>query len=215
LFFGQSTGTNLIGAYGIGFDTTDVGASDKFTDLTNTLRTPPNNVTMTVTGLVSGEDRILVGPRDAGELDKTQMLLSVTLNGAGETAVVVDSIPTETPTEGNTSNTRLRIQNDDGVFRRQAYDSYTGNTFVIPSSAYDGASGTTNYLATSGNSVFVAYIDVLSGAASESFTAVYTSSRDLLLRVRDGGGTPIKTIENPITFGSSSFSTAIVRQSDA
>ena len=214
-FVGVSTGSNIIGAYGIGFATADVGASDLFFDLSNTQRQPPNNVTMTVTGLVSGEDRILVGPRSAGVLDKAQMSLSTTLNGAGETAVVVGTIPSETPTEGNTSNTRLRIQNDDGVFRRQAYDSFTGSTFTIPSSAYDGATGSLTFLATSGNDVFLAYIDVLADATTEAFTAVYTSDRDLILRVRDGGGTPIKTIENPITFGSSSFSTAVVRQSDA
>ena len=39
------------GSYGIGFDPTDVGASDKFFDLANTERNPPNNQTFTVAGL--------------------------------------------------------------------------------------------------------------------------------------------------------------------
>lgn len=214
-FVGTSTGSNIIGAYGIGFATADVGSSDLFFDLSDTQRQPPNNVTMTVTGLVSGEDYILVGPRLTGALDKSQMSLSTLLNGAAEVAVVVDAIPSETPTEGNTSNTKLRVQNDDGIYRKQPYDSFTGSTFTIPSTAYNGAQGTATYQATATNDVFLAYIDVLCDATSEAFTAVYTGDRDLLLRVRDGGGTPIKTIENPITFGSSSFSTAIVRQSDA
>jgi len=61
-FIGQSTGSAIIGAYGIGIETADLSASDKLTDLTNTLRVPPNNVTFTVSGLVSGEDRVLVAP---------------------------------------------------------------------------------------------------------------------------------------------------------
>jgi hypothetical protein len=214
-FVGVSTGTNIIGAYGIGFDVNDIGSSDKFTDLSNTLRIPPNNVTMTVTGLVATEDRVLCGPRAAGIMEKDQMALATTLNGAGETSVVVDAIPTETPAEGTSSNSRIRVQNDDGIYRRQDYTSHDGvDTFTIPSTAYNGAQGTPTYQASSGNDVFVAYIDVLADAGTEAFTAVYTSDRALLLRVRDGGGTPIVTIENPVTFGGTSFSTAIVRQPD-
>ena len=215
-FVGASTGTNIVGAYGIGFATADVGSSDKFTSLDASLRTPPNNVTMTVTGLVSGEDYILVGPRLTGVLDKAQMALNTTLNGAAETSIVATAtIPTETPAQGNASNTKLRVQNDDGIFRKQAYDSFASATFTIPATAYDGAQGTATYQASSTNDMFIAYIDTLCDATSEAFTAVYTADRDLLLRVRDGGASPIKTIQNPITFGASSFSTAIVRQSDA
>ena len=63
-FIGQSTGSAIIGAYGVGIETTDLTASDKLTDLTNTLRTPPNNVTFTVNGLSTddGGDRVLVAP---------------------------------------------------------------------------------------------------------------------------------------------------------
>lgn len=61
-FCGQSTGSAIIGAYGFGMETTDLSASDKLTDLTNTLNTPPNNVTFVVAGLTSGEDRVLVAP---------------------------------------------------------------------------------------------------------------------------------------------------------
>lgn len=210
-FIGATTGTNLIGAYGIGFDTTDVGASDKFFDLSDTQRTPPNNVTFTVTGLVSGEDRVLVGPRSGSALNKAQLALNTTLSGAGETAVVATaSIPTDTPTSGTgVSNTRLRVELDTGIYRRQDYSSYTGATFTIPSTSYTGAN-----VATAGNDLFVAYIDVLADAATESYTGVYTSDRDILVRVRDGGGTPIKTFEGSAVFGSVSSSIAAIRTSD-
>jgi len=61
-FVGASTGSALIGSYGLGVETADLTASDKLTDLGGTLRTPPNNVTFTVGGLVNAEDRVLVAP---------------------------------------------------------------------------------------------------------------------------------------------------------
>jgi hypothetical protein len=211
-FIGASTGTNLIGAYGIGFQTTDVGASDKFFDLTNTQRVPPNNVTFTVTGLVSGEDRVLVGPESGGALNKAFRTLNTTLSGATETAVVTTaSIPTDSPQDGTAANTRLRVELNTGVYRRQAYTSYTGSTFTIPSTDYSGANQ-----ATAPKNIFVAYIDVLADGTSEAFTAVYKGSNNaLFVRVRDGGATPIKTFETPATFSSSSSSVAAIRTSDA
>jgi hypothetical protein len=211
-FIGATTGTNLIGAYGIGFQTTDVGSSDKFFDLSNTQRTPPNNVTFTVTGLVSGEDRVLVGPRTGSALNKAQMLLNTTLSGAGETAIVsTTTIPTDTPASGSgASNTRLRVELDTGIYRRQDYTSYTSATFTIPSTSYTGAN-----VATAGADLFVAYVDVLADAATEAYTAVYIGDRNILVRVRDGGATPIRTFEASAVFGSVSSSIAAIRNSDA
>ena len=216
-FIGGTTGTNIIGAYGIGFQTADVGASDKLFDLTNTQRTPPNNVTFTVTGLVNGEDRVLVGPRTGSALEKGQWLLSTALTGATETAIVIKTggeaspIATDTPSTGTgADNTRLRVELDTGIYRRQAYTSYTASTFTIASTDYSGASQ-----AAVNSDVFVAYIDVLCNATSEPFTAVYNSDRDILVRVRDGGATPIKTFEGNGVFGSTSSSLAAIRTSDA
>jgi hypothetical protein len=70
-------------------------------------------------------------------------------------------------------------------------------------------------VATAPKDVFVAYIDVLANATTEAYTAVYASDVDLLVRVRDGGATPIKTFETSATFGSVSSSVAAVRTSDA
>lgn len=61
-FCGASTGSAIIGSYGFGVEIADLSASDKLTDLGNNLQNPPNNVTFTVSGLVSGEDRVLVAP---------------------------------------------------------------------------------------------------------------------------------------------------------
>lgn len=61
-FIGVSTGSAIIGAYGVGIESTDLTQNDKVFDLTNTQYSPPNFVTFTVSGIVSGEDRVLVAP---------------------------------------------------------------------------------------------------------------------------------------------------------
>jgi len=51
--------------------------------------------------------------------------------------------------------------------------------------------------AASSNNVWISYIDRLCDADSEAFTAIYSGTpRNLYVRVRDGGGTPIKTYES-------------------
>lgn len=61
-FCGVSTGSAIIGSYGFGIESTDLTQNDKVFDLTNTQYQAPNFVTFTVSGIVSGEDRVLVGP---------------------------------------------------------------------------------------------------------------------------------------------------------
>jgi hypothetical protein len=206
-FCGASTGTALTGAYGFGIEALDLSASDKVYDLTNTLRQAPNYVIFTVGGLTISEDYVLVGPKGTGdEFDFNQLLLNTTLNGATETAVVVTtSIPADTPASGT-----LRIELDNGKIRKQAYTSWAGSTFTIASSDYIDPND-----ATAGNDVMISYIDKLATAASETFTAVYSSDRDLRVRVRDGGTTPIKTFETNAVLGSAGGSVTAIRNSDA
>jgi hypothetical protein len=64
-FIGVSTGSALIGAYGVGLETGDLSNLDKVFDLTNTYIPVPNQVQFSVTGLnytASPGDRVLVGP---------------------------------------------------------------------------------------------------------------------------------------------------------
>jgi hypothetical protein len=190
-------------------ETTDTSASDTFFDLTNTQRTPPNNVTFTVSGLVSGEDRVLVTQDDGGAIDTDQLSLNTTLNGAAETAVVVTTtIPTDTPSSGT-----IRIENDEGLYRRVAYTSYTGSTFTIASTDFSGSGETDS--ATAANNVYISYIDELASGTTATFTGVYDSDRTLFVRVRDGGGTPIKQFETTGTLGSNGGSATAIRTSDA
>lgn len=204
-FIGSSTGSALIGAYGVGVQATDLTAADLVFDLGNNSRIPPNYVTFTVGGVVSGEDYVLVGPATGNALLTAQMALNGALTGAAVTAVVVTgAIPADTPAAGT-----IRIKRADGSFTRHPYSAWATSTFTITS--HDFSSNN----AANATEVFVSYIDVLADATSEAFTAVYSSSRSLFVRVRDGGGTPIKTFETTGTLGSTGGSVTAIRTSDA
>ena len=203
-FVGASTGSSIIGAYGLGIEATDLSASDKVFSLDNVQKTPPNYVTYTVSGLVAG-DSVFVTPSLGGTLDANQFGLATALTGAAETSVVVDSpIPVDAPSSGT-----LRITTDSGLLKPLTYTSWTGSTFTIPSTSFvsDNASTT--------NGVMISYIDGVASGPSMSFTVVYGGSdRGLFIRVRDGGATPIKPFETTGTLSSSGGSTNVIRQSD-
>jgi hypothetical protein len=212
-FVGVSTGSAIIGAYGLGIGADDLAAADKVFDLTNTQITPPNNVTFTVGGLVVG-DRVLVGPESAGALNKAQMSLAATLNANNITSVTVGSIPGGTPSTGT-----IRVVDNAGNDRRLVYTSYTGAVFTIDPAASEAAVpnvadfATVN--ATSGNNAYVSYIDKAATGTSENFTSVYPGSDlSLFIRVRDGGGSPIKPFETTGTLGSGGGSTTAIRTPD-
>lgn len=210
-FLGNSTGTAIIGAFGVGFDPDDLATTDKVFDLLNAAITPPNTVTWTLTGLISGEDRVLVGPRAAGVLDVAQDTINdAGLNTSGVTSVTVTTaIPTDTPTSGT-----IRIEADDGRYLRVPYSSYSGSVYTIPSFDFTAPQD-----CTTGNNVYISYVDKLAAAASEAFTAVYLADRDLFVRTRDGGTAgdlePTKTFQTPSTLTGSGGGASAIRTPDA
>jgi hypothetical protein len=211
-FVGVSTGSALIGSYGLSLETADLGAADTVFDLTNTAVTPPNNVTFTVSGLVSGEDRVLVTNNSAGDIDFTQMATDTTLSGPTETAVSINpapGIPADTPSSGT-----IRIERDDGAYSRHPFSARDTSTDTFTITSHDFSTNN----ATSPANVFISYIDKLAGAADESFTTVYDADRTLFVRVRDGGTAGdlegIKTAETTGVLGTNGGSVTINRISD-
>jgi len=203
--FGQSTGSAIIGVYGLGIEPTDLTSDDTLFDLTNAVISPPNFVTFTVSGLVAGEDRVLVGPEAGGTIDFSQFSIGATLSGGAETSVDAGApIPLDTPSSGT-----IRVFLDNGVTAEVQYSSYVGSTFTITSTDFSGVS------ATSGNDMFIGYIDELASGTTATFTSVFVSSRPIFVRVRDGAGTPIQTFETPSTLGSGGGSATVIRTSDA
>jgi hypothetical protein len=207
-FIGQSTGSAIIGAYGVGVGSDDLAASDLVTALDNVARTPPNNVTFSVNGLVVGEDRILVGPELGGSINVSQFTLAAVLNADNVATVQISSaIPTDTPSSGT-----IRIADDSGLYRRVEYSSYAGDTFTV--SSIDGSEDFASVNASLGNNVFISYIDKLAASTAETFTSVFLASRPLFIRVRDGGASPIKTFETTGTLTSAGGSATVIRTSD-
>lgn len=203
-FIGASTGTSIVGGYGVGIEIADLTAADKVFDLGNNQILPPNNVQFSVLGLVSGEDRVLVTTDDGGGIDLNHYVLNGALTTGAVTAVVVSgAIDSDTPATGT-----IRIQRDDGRYTRHPYSSWTGSTFTITSASFSGDE------AASANNTYTSYIDKLAGAATESFTYVYNTDRTLFVRVRDGDSTPIKPFETTSVNGSTGGSATVIRTSD-
>lgn len=207
-----STGTAIIGPYGLGIEATDLTAAENLTDLTGAIRQPPNNVTFTANGLVSGEDQVLVGPESGGALQVNQNTIDGALSPGATSIVVTNPIPSDTPAAGNgTNDTRLRVFNG-SVYESIAYSSYSGSTFTVDSTIHP--SGIPNAIADNAN-IFIAYIDALADGTSKSFTSVFLAPRSLYVRVRDGKASPIKTFETTATLGSAGGSVNVIRSTDA
>ena len=206
VFLGQSTGAAIIGAFGIGIDPDDLSKDDKLFDLTNTLRTPPNNVIFYVYGLEIG-DRVLVTNNQSNNIDFDQMVLGTALTGATETQVDVGAgnIPGDTPQTGF-----LRIALDSGIYRQVAYTAHDGNRyFTIGSTSFVDPND-----AASSNNVFIGYIDKVATADTESVTIKYSAPRTMFVRARWGGTAPIKTFESTAALGTGGGSATVNRISD-
>lgn len=170
-FCGVSTGTALIGAYGLSLQVLDLTAADTVTDLDNNPITPPNYVTNTVAGLVHGEDRVLVAPWSGSLTDsngdpainKSQLSLDTALTTDNITQVeVTETIPSDTPSTGY-----IRVTDNNGFERRLHYNNWENGT---PNRFYnidttDGNEDFAGVNANVGNDVYIAYIDELAAGS--------------------------------------------------
>jgi hypothetical protein len=220
-FIGVSTGSALIGAYGLGVEAADLGPSDTVFDLGNNATSAPNNVKVTVGGVTSGEDRILVGPSTgATALDNGQFTLNAGITSGAASIVVTTGteVPgTGTASEDDTPNTgTIRVEDNNGVYQRV---TYTGYTVASGTMTFTGCTGAPT--AAGSNNVFISYVDALYNgtAATQSYTATYSgSNRTLFVRVRDGGTAGdtqgIKTFETEAVFGNADSSVTAIRTPD-
>lgn len=158
----------------------------------------------TITGGTSGCTAIVNGAVSQ-HFNVRQLTLNGALTGAAVTSVVVNgSIPTDTPNTGT-----IRIKRASGEFTRHSYTAWSGSTFTIGSTDFSSNN------AANGNQVWISYIDKTATATTESFTAVYTTARDMFVRVRNGAtGYAIKTFETTASFGSGGFSVTASRIAD-
>ena len=211
---GASTGSSLVGAYGFALEYADLAVNDKIQALDGTTRQPPNNVTFTVNGVVSGW-RVLVGPENgSGGLLESQLSNTSLLSGAAVTTVTVDeAIPANTPATGT-----IRIKRADGQFTRHPYSTRSGSgpsTFTITSHNFS----TNN--ASAGADIYISYIDDAASGTSISFNTIQSGgAQTLYVAARYGGTGPsytdsIKPAATTGSLGSTGGSATISSVSDA
>ncbi|MBT8449308.1 MAG: hypothetical protein KJO69_06440 [Gammaproteobacteria bacterium] len=181
-FCGSSTGSALIGAQGFAIEVADTPASDLFKDLDGTTHQPPNNVTFTVGGIIHTEDRVLVGPNNAGVLrdDQCQVAtaeaitvtagaVSSATSGAGVVVLAsnTETIGTGQPSAKDTPTAgTIRVLDANGIY--QLVD-YTGVTIGTGEIDFTGCTATGTWSAAAANDAFISYIDEL--AAGSTVTA--------------------------------------------
>lgn len=204
-FVGTSTGSAINpGAYGLGVGADDLNQNDLLVDLTNTNRTPPNNVTYSVNNTVIG-DYVVSANNAAGDFDFTQMAASAGYSGAAVVSMVMSApIPTDIPSAGT-----FRVQLTSGKYRRVAYTSFTGSTFTVTSIDFSA-----DPVLISANA-FVTYIDRVATGTTETAVYVFNTSRTLFTRVRNATpASEIKTFETTATVGSGGGSSTVGRIDD-
>ena len=218
-FIGQSTGSALIGGYGVGLEVLDLSSTDKVTALDNVVYYPPNNVTNTVAGLATNSDRVLVAPWDGTSydtnndpaIDKDQLSLAGDLtNDDISSFSVQETIPADTPSAGT-----IRVTDDNGFERRLEFSSWSSSKFMITTTDGNEDFGTTN--ASSGSDVYISYIDAQTTATQTqlSFTSVQDGSRNLVVIVRYGDSSaPIKQFISSWSQTSSNQTITAIRTTD-
>lgn len=124
---GQFTGA-WIGAYGIGFNSAEIGSVDLFTDLNGNPVTPPNNVTIqgSITCGDTGDDpHVFLAPSTSGVIDLAVYSCSGNISGAG--VIDVDAIAADTPQTGWFGVLRTGTT----TYEFYEYSSWTGTQFTL------------------------------------------------------------------------------------
>ena len=209
-FVGASTGSALIGAYGLGLVKGDTAAADTYFDLSNSPITPPNNVTFTASGFISG-DYVLVTNDNGTDIDFAQMASDGTSLTGVTTTVGVAAIPSDTPSD-SFSKGGIRIERDDGLYSLHRYTAvdFALDEFTIVSHDFTSNNATHPF------NVFVSYLDLVTALTSETFSYVYGSGdRTHFMRVRDGGATPIKNAETTGIMSDTGGTASVNRIDDA
>lgn len=200
-FLGTYTGS-FIGAYGIGIDPPDLTNADTLQDLAGVNQAPPNNVDIVISGLVNGEDRVILGRDGGGGVLEVDTYTLDAGNDIGESTIVVkENILSDDPSAGV-----IRLWN--GLsYDRYTYTSRAGKTF-------SGVSPTLTKNYSENDPVFVPFIDELASGPTATETIVYSAPINVVGRVRDGGATPIKPFPISGAIGAAGFSVTAIRTSD-
>ena len=199
----QFTGA-WIGAYGIGFDSNEIGSSDSFKDLDGNTVTPPNNVTIqgTIEALNLADDlHIFLAPKDA-VLDAPDMTVYTCVGEAiGSGNITVNEvISADTPQTGWFGV----LKTGTTTYKFYEYSSWTGSEFTLVGLIADTA------ITLNDAGMHAIFYDSMTGAGTTktiSNSLVY--STDIVVRgwVRHGDASGVdKIVPVSGTIGSGGFS---------
>lgn len=156
-YIGVYTGSNWIGAEGIGFLASELIFGDSVTALDGQTPQVPQNVTITVDVTVgdTGDDpHVFLAKKDGGleAPDYTTMLLAAGNNSTDPDIVMQAAIAADTPQDGYVGV--LDTTGGATAYKFYHYQSWTGSTFTLDTT--DHAGGLDENL-TSGDNAFVAF----------------------------------------------------------
>ncbi len=179
--FGFQAGATFFGARGVYLTNVSDPNNRSLIDAAGNVRTPPVSITVTVSGVVSG-DRVLVARSAAGVINKSQFTLNGT-HTAATTIVVNETVGNDIPTSGV-------IRVGDTRFTYGGLNRGT-KTFSTLSAAVTAASG---------SGAYVPLIDdVAAGATIASPAMTYVADIDIIARARKYGGAGASILPFEIT----------------
>jgi hypothetical protein len=198
----QFTGA-WIGAYGIGFNSNEIGSVDSFISLDGDVVTPPNNVTIsgTIVALDSADDlHLFLAPKDPvlNAPDYTVYTCVGESIGAGVIRVN-EVIASDTPQTGWFGV----LKTGDTTYKFYEYSSWTGSTFTLVGTVADTAIS-----ASDPGFHAIAYDSMTGAGTTKSFTNSLVYSSDIPVRgwVRHGDASGVdKIIPISGTVGAAGF----------
>jgi len=169
-----------------------------------------NTSTFTIDTTTGDEDFNAVNANAGNRVLQSQLHLGTALTIDNVTSVVcANNIPSDTPASGT-----IRVQDDNGFLRLLDYSAFSGATFTITTT--NGQEDFNAVNASLGSNIFISYIDKVASTDPESFEYIYSgSNRQHVIKVRDGGGTPIKEFIQSGTMSSTGGSISVIRTTDA
>lgn len=194
--FGTFAGGKFFGARGVWLENYNGADAKNFQLIAadGTTQVPPNSVSATVNGVVSG-DRVgvfrLTGA--GGTINKAKYTLAAGNNLGNATVVVSGSIASDEPQAGV-----VRIGDD-----RYTYTSWSGSTFTI--------SGTLSQNYSAGASAWVPIVDAQAAGSSVFNSLIYSADIPVLVRVRKKGILPFE-VEG--TIASTGLTVSAIRTTD-
>lgn len=192
-----------LGAFGIGFDSNEIGSVDSFKDLDGNPITPPNYVSIngTIEALDAGDDlHLFLATKDA-VLDAPDMAVYTCVGEALASGVIVvnEAIASDTPQTGWFGV----LKTGTTTYKFYEYSSWSVSTFTLVGTIADDV-----ITASDPGMHAIAYDSMTGGGTTKSFSnsLIYTSDIDVRGWVRQGDSSGVdKIIPISGTVGAAGF----------